>query len=449
MSATETPSRSELTPLDWAFLCMEHEDTPMHVGAVAVFRAEGPVDRDRLRRLLAERAQRIARLRMRLERSWLQPHWREARDFDATEHVYDHEVPTPGGREELAVLTSELVAGPLDQRRPLWELHLITGLADNRFAVLMKFHHSLVDGHDAVEVGVRLLDEFTDLTDTPATPSPNPLDEALGLIRRPEKLVGALRGTLSKSGESLGIAASVVRNVRIPVQSSPMHASTSPARRLALVPIDLAEIRRIRTRHGGGTTNDVVLAVIAGALRRWLAARGADVGEVPVRALIPVCRRRSNQPRSGNNQLSGYLCGLPVDEPDPAARLRLIREEMSANKSAGPMRGPGAFPVLAGRLPQLLHHVATPLVAQGASLLFDTMVTNVPLPRFHAALDGAEVAELFPVAPLAAGQALSIAVSQFRDAVHIGVQANRAALPDLEKLTEALPQAVAELSDGT
>ncbi|GAB3691702.1 wax ester/triacylglycerol synthase family O-acyltransferase [Saccharopolyspora tripterygii] len=449
MSATETPSRSELTPLDWAFLCMEHEDTPMHVGAVAVFRAEGPVDRDRLLGLLADRAGRISRLRMRLERSWLQPHWREARDFDPTEHVHDHEVPTPGGREELAILTSELVADPLDQSRPLWELHLITGLADNRFAVLMKFHHSLVDGHDAVEVGVRLLDEFTDLTDTPATTSPNPLDAALGLIRRPEKLVGALRGTLSKSSESLGIAASVVRNVRLPVYSSPMHASTSPARRLALVPIDLADIRRIRTRHGGGTTNDVVLAVIAGALRRWLAARGADVGEVPVRALIPVCRRRSNQPRSGNNQLSGYLCGLPVDEPDPASRLRTIREEMSANKSAGPMRGPGAFPVLAGRLPQLLHHVATPLVAQGAPLLFDTMVTNVPLPRFHAALDGAEVAELFPVAPLAAGQALSIAVSQFRDTVHIGVQANRAALPDLEKLTEALPQAVAELCDGT
>ncbi|WP_093422470.1 wax ester/triacylglycerol synthase family O-acyltransferase [Saccharopolyspora flava] len=448
MTATETPARSELTPLDWAFLCMENEDTPMHVGAVAVFRAEGPVDRDRLRRLLAERAQRIGRLRMRLERSWLQPHWREARDFDATEHVHDHEVPSPGGREELAILTSELIADPLDQRRPLWELHLITGLADNRFAVLMKFHHALVDGHDAVEVGVRLLDEFTDLTDTPATPPSNPIEDALGLLRKPDKLVGALRGTLSKSGESLGIAASVVRHVRIPLQSSPMHASTSPARKLALVPVDLADIRRIRSRHGGGTTNDVVLAIITGALRRWMADRGADVGGVPVRALIPVCRRRSNQPRSGNNQLSGYLCGLPVDEPDPGERLRSLREEMSANKSGGPLRGPGAFPVLAGRLPQLLHHLATPLVAQGAPLLFDTMVTNVPLPRFHAALDGAEVAELFPIAPLASGHALSIAVSQFRDTVHIGVQANRAALPDMEKLAEALPQAVAELCDG-
>jgi diacylglycerol O-acyltransferase / wax synthase len=100
-------------------------------------------------------------------------------------------------------------------------------------------------------------------------------------------------------------------------------------------------------------------------------------------------------------------------------------------------------------LPQVLHHVATPLVAQGAPLLFDTMVTNVPLPTFHAALDGAEVAELFPLAPLASGHSLSIAVSQFRGTVHIGVQANRAALPDLEKLAEALPQAVAELSDGT
>ncbi|WP_406691397.1 WS/DGAT domain-containing protein [Saccharopolyspora sp. ID03-671] len=296
---------------------------------------------------------------------------------------------------------------------------------------------------------MRLLDEFTDLTDTPATPPGNPIEEALGLLGKPDKLVGALRGTLAKSGESLGIAASVVRNMRIPAQSSPMHAPTSPARRLALVPVDLADIRRIRSRHGGGTTNDVVLAVITGALRRWMADRGTDVAEVPVRALIPVCRRRRNQPRTGNNQLSGYLCGLPIDEPDPGARLKSLRDEMSANKSGGPLRGPGAFPVLAGRLPQLLHHVATPLVSQGAPLLFDTMVTNVPLPRFHAALDGAEVTELFPLAPLAAGHSLSIAVSQFRDTVHIGVQANRAALPDMEKLAEALPEAVAELCDGT
>ncbi|MFC7340084.1 wax ester/triacylglycerol synthase family O-acyltransferase [Saccharopolyspora griseoalba] len=440
------PRTSELTALDRAFLCMESDTAPMHVGAVAVFRPDGPIDRDRLRELLAARAARIGRLRMRLENSWVQPHWRESARFDATEHVQDHHVPAPGGREELAALVSELVAEPLERDRPLWELHVITGLAEDRFAVLVKFHHALVDGREAVQVGLRLLDGYTDLSDDDDVPLRNPLDEAFELVRNPARLLGTLRETLSSSSEALGIAASVVRNVRRPVQHSPLHAPTSAARRLALVPVDLADIRRIRARHGG-TTNDAVLAVITGALRRWLDARGQRVEDVPARALIPVCRRARKQ-TDGGNQLSGYLCELPVAEPDPATRLRLIREEMSRHKGNGPLRGPGAFPVLAGRLPQLVHQFATPVAGQGAPLLFDTMVTNVPLPNLPAAIDGADLAELYPVAPLAAGHALAIAVSQYRDAVHIGVQANRAALPDLEKLSEALPQAVAELDDG-
>lgn len=441
-----TPRTSELSALDWAFLCMERDTAPMHVGAISVFRADGPVDRDRLRGLLAERAARIGRLRMRLEPSWVQPHWRESGDFDAEDHVYEHHVPSPGGREELAALASELVAEPLDRERPLWELHLITGLAEDRFAVVLKFHHALADGRDAVQVGLRLFDGYTELTDDDDVPLRNPLEEAVGLVRNPGRWLGTLRETLSSSTESLGIAASVMRNVRLPAQRSPLHAGSSAARRLALVPIDLADVRRVRAKHGG-TTNDVVLAVITGALRRWLDSRGQNVDEVPARALIPVCRRARKQV-DGGNQLSGYLCELPVSESDPGTRLQAIRSEMTRHKRNGPLRGPGAFPVLAGRLPQLLHQVATPVAGQGAQLLFDTMVTNVPLPRLPVALDGAEAAELYPVAPLAAGHALSIAVSQFRDTVHIGVQANRAALPDLEKLSEALPQAVAELDYG-
>ena len=320
------PRTTELTALDWAFLCMERDTAPMHVGAVAVFRPDGPVDRDRLRGLFAERASRIGRLRMRLEPSWVQPHWRESAEFDAADHVHDHHVPAPGGREELAGLVSELVAAPLDRERPLWELHLITGLADDRFAVLLKFHHALVDGRDAVQLGLRLLDGYTDLTDADDVGLRNPLDEAFELVRNPGRLLGTLRETVASSTEALGIAASVLRNVRMPAQRSPLHATSSAARRLALVPVDLADIRRIRARHGG-TTNDAVLAVITGALRRWLDARGQHVEEIPARALIPVCRRARKQ-TDGANQLSGYLCELPVAEPDPAVRQRVVETAM-------------------------------------------------------------------------------------------------------------------------
>ncbi|MCI2417586.1 wax ester/triacylglycerol synthase family O-acyltransferase [Saccharopolyspora sp. K220] len=440
----------EVSALDWAFLCLEQDTAPMHVGAVAVFHPTEPVDPVRLAGLLAERAQRIARLRLRLAQSWLpgQAHWAEAPDFDAARHVHRHQVPSPGGREELAALVAELLADPLDRRRPLWELHLITGLDGDRFAVLVKFHHALADGRDAVEIGLGLLDGFAPGPAAEARPEVprNPLGGALEMFRSPQQLVDTVRGTLSKSGESLVIASSVLRNMRVPMPDSPLRAASSMARRVALIPIDLADLRRIRARHGG-TTNDVMLAVLAGALRRWLSARGHPVEDLPARALIPVCRRRGGNGTRGNNQLSGYLCDLPVGEPDPVARLRAIRASMGCNKSAGPLRGPGAFPVLAGRVPQIVHQVATPLAGQGAALLFDTVITNVPLPAFPAALAGAELAEVYPVAPLAVGHALAVAVSQFRDTVHVGVQANRAALPDLEKLSEALPLAVAELDD--
>ncbi|KAA5838353.1 wax ester/triacylglycerol synthase family O-acyltransferase [Saccharopolyspora hirsuta] len=437
---------SGISTIDWAFLCVERETAPMHLGAVAVFAPRGEADRLRLLELLAERARRIARLRLRLHRSWMQPCWTEVPRFDATAHVHGHQVPAPGGRAELAELVAELTAEPLDRTRPLWELHLITGLEDGRFAVLVKFHHALVDGRDAVQVGLGLLDGSAPERSA-AHPPRSPIGEVVGLLGRPQQLLGTVRSTLAKSGESLGIASSVVRSVRFPPPDSPLRASGSAARRVALVPLDLAELRQIRARHGG-TTNDVVLAVIAGALRRWLTARGHDLGELPVRVLVPVCRRRANRPNGGNNQLSGYLCELPLAEPDPVARLRAIRAEMARNKSAGPQRGPGAFPVLAGRVPQLVHQVAGPLAGQGAALLFDAVITNVPLPNFPATLDGAELAELYPVAPLAAGHALAVAVSQFNGAVHVGVQANRAAVPDLEEFREGLPLAVAELADG-
>ncbi|GGI85436.1 diacylglycerol O-acyltransferase [Saccharopolyspora subtropica] len=436
-----------ISALDWAFLCLEQDTAPMHLGAVAVFRPRRLVHREELLSRLAERAARIPRLRQRIEWSWLpgQARWAEVADFDAARHVHSHQVVSPGGREELAALVAELVADPLDLRRPLWELHLITGLDGDRFAILVKFHHALADGRGAVEIGMRLLDGLAG-EPTPDLPAPRrPLADALDLVRRPQQLFDAVRGMLATSGESLGIASSMVRNFRVPVPGSPLRAPSSPARRVALVPLELAQLRRIRARHGG-TTNDVVLAVVSGALRRWLDNRGHPAEDVPVRALVPVSRRRPG-PRTGNNQLSGYLCDLPVGEPDPVARLRTIRAEMGRNKSTGPLRGPGAFPVLAERMPPILHQVAAPLAGHSAALLFDLVVTNVPLPDFPARLAGAELTELYPVAPLAPGQALGIAVSQYRGAVHVGLQANRTAVPDLEKFCEALPLAAAELDD--
>ncbi|RCW39554.1 WS/DGAT/MGAT family acyltransferase [Halopolyspora algeriensis] len=454
----------EIGALDTAFLCLEQHDAPMHIGAVAVFDPREEVDPARLKALLAERVERIPRMRRHVGDSWLPAgaaQWEEDPDFRAEEHIHNHGVPWPGGPDELATLVSELVAEPLDLTRPLWELHVLTGLHGGRFAILVKLHHALADGAGAVELGLGLLDGFEPVADTH---EPDPAGTERGVlgfarsmltsISRPDRLVRTtltaadeLRHTVQQAGEALNIGWSVLRNVQMPRPASPLLAPRSASKRIELFALEMGDIRRVRKCHGG-TTNDIVLAIVTGALRRWLTTRGYPVDTLRLRALVPVSHRCRDRQPAGNNRLSGYLCDLPVNEPDPRLRLDVLRSSMRDNKSAGPLRGPGALPVLADRVPPALHRLATRTAVRGAPLLFDTVITNVPLPDMPVSLDGAGLRELYPLVPLAAGHALSIAASQYRDRVHVGLQANRAALPDIEKFNEALPHALAEL-DGS
>ncbi|HLL65369.1 MAG TPA: WS/DGAT domain-containing protein [Micromonosporaceae bacterium] len=216
-------------------------------------------------------------------------------------------------------------------------------------------------------------------------------------------------------------------------------------RRLALLRLNLGEIRQIRRRHGG-TDNDVLLAVVTGALREWLAQHGQCVERVSLRALVPVSRRgRTGQPRHGN-LLSGYLCDLPVQESDPVTRLTRIRTTMDRNKSAGPTRGAGAIPVLAGRVPAAVHRVVTPLARYSASRFFDAVVTNVPIPAVRLTFAGAPLREVYPIAPLAQGHRLGIAMSSHGGAVHVGLHADGTAGPDLDRLASGVRGALASLS---
>jgi hypothetical protein len=269
-----------LAGLDMAFLCLEHPSSPLHMGAVAVFRPVDPVDPAGLVTLLAERAQRIPRMRQRVRRSWFPPagaEWAEDPDLNVDDHIRVHALAAGSGRHELAAVAARLMAEPLDMTRAPWRLHVVTGLAGGRFALLTKLHHALVT---------------------------------------------------------------------VP----------SGQRRIGLLSLDVGDVHRIRRRHGG-TLNDVVLTVVTGALRRWLASRGHPTRGMTVRALIPVSQRGRAGGNGGGNQLSGYLCELPVGEPDPIRRLTAIRASMDRNKAAGPHRGAGAVPLLAHEVPDVLHRL--------------------------------------------------------------------------------------------
>jgi WS/DGAT/MGAT family acyltransferase len=441
---------NEISALDLAFLCLERPTAPMHLGAVAIFSAERATDGARVASLLAERAHQVPRLRVRARASWLgQSYWEEQSGFRGTHHVHARHLPHPGGRDELAALVSEIVAEPLDLSGPPWAAFVVTGLDGGRFAVVVKLHHALADGATAAEVFGGLLDgcQPTERTDRSDTPSWIEFGRSvLETLTEPERVVSLARTAVQQAGDVVDISSAMLRHARLPASGSPMSAGSTAAKHVALLGVRMADLRRVRTRHGG-TTNDVLLAVVTGALRRWLTTRGHPLDGMCLRALIPINYRPRGSDRTGN-QLSGYLCDLPVGEPDPKARLMAIRAAMDRNKAAGPLRGPGAFPVLAGRCLAPLHRLVTPLIGASASLLFDTIVTNVPLPGVSVSLDGARMRELYPLAPLAAGQAISIAASQYGEKMHVGIHANRAALPDIEKLTESVPYAVLELDDA-
>ena len=413
----------------------------MHLGALGVFSAHSPTAGAHAADLLASRAAAVPGLRMRIRDVW-QPlslsfgsAAREADpDFDPLHHVRLH-APTADFQADAG----RLMERPLERGRPPWEAHVLPGEDGVSFAVLFKFHHALADGLRALTLAAAILDPM----DMPER-RPRPAEPARGLIPDVRKLPGLVRGALSDVGRALDIGASVARSTLDVRSSSALTSEPSGTRRTAGVVVDLDDVHRIR-KTVGGTVNDVLIAVVAGALRSWLDERGDGSEGVAPRALIPVSKRRPRSAQPQGNRLSGYLIRLPVDDPDPLARLESVRAAMDRNKDAGPNRGAGAVALLADHVPALGHRLGGPFAAQAARLWFDILVTSVPLPGIGLKLGGNPVTAVFPYAPLAGGQSLAVAVSTFRGHVHYGLVADAEAVPDLDVFARALTEEVETL----
>ncbi|MFJ5303335.1 wax ester/triacylglycerol synthase family O-acyltransferase [Streptomyces sp. NPDC088350] len=430
-----------LAPLDLAFWNIESDRNPMHLGALGVFSAHSPTAGAHAADLLASRAAAVPGLRMRIRDVW-QPlslsfgsATREADpDFDPLHHVRLH-APTADFQE----VAGRLMERPLERGRPPWEAHVLPGEDGVSFAVLFKFHHALADGLRALTLAAAILDPM----DMPER-RPRPPEPVRGLLPDVRKLPGLLRDALSDVGRALDIGASVARSTLDVRSSAALTSDASGTRRTAGVVVDLDDVHRIR-KTVGGTVNDVLIAVVAGALRRWLDERGDGSEGVAPRALIPVSKRRPRTAHPQGNRLSGYLIRLPVDDPDPLGRLDSVRAAMDRNKDAGPNRGAGAVALLADHVPALGHRLGGPLAAQAARLWFDILVTSVPLPGIGLKLGGNPVTAVFPYAPLAGGQSLAVAVSTFRGQVHYGLVADAEAVPDLDVFARALTEEVETL----
>lgn len=458
-----------LSGLDTAFLCLDGGSRPMHFGAVLVFDPPRPVHPARIAKLLVGRASTVPQLARSARRTWWPPigaAWVEDTDFTAENHIHTHRLPRPGTFDQLSPAIAHLMAEPLPAGRPPWQLHVFGGVCGGKFAVLVKLHHALTDGAGVSAVAGALLDELSGpAPHPPAGPATGSDEDGRptrgGLLGWPSRALraataltpGLASGVVERVQQSVrtvGIAAATLVAVRPFAVASPVTSmfGCSARRQWAPARLDAEELHQVR-KQLGGTLNDVVLSVVAGGLRRWLCERG-DAGTLAdgwnLRAFIPVSLRRRRTPgRHGGNHLSGYLCELPLSEPDPIARARTVREAMQRNKAAGPTRGAGAFPLVADALPAAAHWVATPLLGRAAPLLFDAVVTNVPLPDIPLRLDGAELCEIYPIAPLASGHALSVALAVYHGSVHIGLLTDADLLPGVARLATAITSAATTL----
>jgi len=450
-----------LTRLDASFLYLEEPDTPMHVGGVLILEAP-PGGVDALADLVEARLPLVPRYRQRVAvvpGHLANPVWVDDPEFDIAYHVRRNGLPRPGSEAQLLDLVSRLASRPLDRRRPLWEMYLVDGLSQGRVAVVTKTHPALVDGLSAIDIGQVLLDV------APDAPAPESVEwrperpptgtellwEALDdYVRRPSAIVDTARAAVSDvrgtAGRLTGVAGGLLRTARktmLAAPNSPLNATVSSLRRVAVARAELDDIKKIRKAHGGAV-NDVLLTVVTGALREWLLSRGEPVvAGTSVRALVPVSMQ--DEEAVAGNRVSSYLVDLPVGEPNPRVRLARLSYAMRGIAQHGQSVGADSLIALTGFAPPTLHALGARAARGLSRRLFNLVVTNVPGPQFPLYAAGSRMLEVFPVVPLARGQGLSIGMTSYDGRVYFGLNADRDSVGDVDVLADLIEQEVGEL----
>lgn len=455
-----------LDPLDAAALYLEEERAPQHVGGVYIFKeTDAGIDYDRLVALIARRIAMAPRHRQRIKLvpgNIGAPVWVDDTNFDVTYHVRRSALPRPGTDEQLAELVARIMARPLDRDRPLWEVYLVEGLTDRRFAILTKSHHALVDGLTSMDISQIILDEEP-LTEIDADPFWRPSREpssaellvsaAVEQVQSPAAMFGHVRKGVSDvtdavSGLGRGLftmMTAAISVARTPA-SSPLNFDVSEARRIAWVDMDLAELKKVRTAHGG-TINDVILTVVSGAMRHWLQSRGVELHTgSEMTALVPVSVELSAaEAQQAPGGVEPFLVPLPVGEQDPLIRLSRISYEMVQHRASRRLVGAENLATIAGFAPPTLHALGTRLGADISERTYNLVVTNVPGPQLPLFVAGAEMIAAYPILALTKGHGLSIGVTSYHGRVFFGLNADRDGVADLPGLAAALKLSADEL----
>ncbi|PRY61262.1 WS/DGAT/MGAT family acyltransferase [Knoellia remsis] len=466
-----------LSTLDASFLAIEEATIPMHVGSVMVFDApnEG-FDYDRLVRIISRRIAYVPRYRQRIRSvpgRIANPVWIDDERFDVTYHVRRSALPRPGDDEQLEELIARIMPRPLDRSRPLWEVYLVEGLADDRFAIVTKTHQALVDGVKAVDIAHLILEDSdspsAEVVDDTWRPSREPSQTELVVsavadtVRTPSQVVDTVQSGIADvkatAGRLLGVAGSLAstlaRASARPAPESPLSADVGRARRFVMVGTDLDDYRTVRSRLTKGafaedvSINDVILATITGAFRTWLMTRGESVhGATTVRAMVPVSVHDEESELPTGRQLAASFVDLPVGEPGPSMRLHQIAFAMRQQMEAGRAVGADTLAGLGGFAPPTMHTLAARLGGAVSRRLYNVAITNVPGPQHPLYVAGAQMASTYPVMPLGQGKALSIGLTSYDGGVYYGLYADRDALPDVDVLGQSVVDALQELLEA-
>jgi diacylglycerol O-acyltransferase / wax synthase len=453
-----------LTSIDASFLHQEGSASHMHIGGVLLFEGPPPEFTDYLDHVRG-RLHLVPRYRQKLATPPLEtgrPLWVDDPSFNIEYHVRHAALPAPGTEDQLFGLAARISSQQLDRNKPLWESWLVEGIEGDRFALIFKTHHALVDGISGVDLATVLLDlqqepdapaATTELEPWRPKPEPTPAElilagargvvtttaeiiaRALAAATRPASSLNALRDTAEGIGEIVWAGLN-------PAPETPLNVEIGPHRRFRVVRHELADYKEVKDELGG-TVNDVVLTVVSGALARWLRSRGIRTEGLEMRALVPVSVRTEDQRHTLGNQLTALRGPLPVYIADPVARLRFIRKAMDGIKES--KQAVGAATIAA------VNNLAPPtILAQASRLnfstrLFNLLVTNIPGPQLPLFVLGRRLEDLFPIAFLPSGHALAIAIMSYDGGLDFGLLGDYDALPDIDVIGDGIEQALAEL----
>lgn len=453
-----------LTSIDASFLTNESSTSHMHIGGVAIFEGPPPSYDDLLDHIKS-RLHLVPRYRQKLATPPVEtgrPFWVDDPQFNLVYHVRHSGLPAPGGEDELRRLAARVFSQQLDRTKPLWELWLVEGLKKKQFAIISKTHHALVDGVSGVDIATVLFDvepvPAPARADADWIPNPEPSGASLaargaeGLAKAPYQLGKRVASVLSSPKETLREVQHAAEGVgevawefANPAPDLPLNVPIGPHRRYVFVRGDLAEFKRIKSELGG-TVNDVVLTAVAGALRRWLHARGIRTEGLELRALVPVSIRATGRSGDLGNQIAAVRGPLPVYVEDPVARLRTVREAMNDVKASKKALGAEVI--------SRFNDFAPPtLLAQAARInfstrLFNLIVTNVPGPQMPLYVLGRELLDMFPVAFLPENHAVAIAIMSYNGKIDFGLLGDYDAMEDITILAEGIETEIKQLLEA-